>query len=201
MTAKTKAVRADCDFYPTPAWVTRSIVPYLGGHLPVDLIMRAAPLTFLEPAAGDGALIKAVIEMAPWAASAWSFCEIRPVAYQALAAAGHKPVGPDYLSAHPPKELYSVAITNPPFVLCEQFARKMRKEAHVVALLTRLNFLGSQKRAQWMREDTPSVYVLSKRPSFTGGGTDSTEYCWMIWSGEPKQRGDLVVLELPPEEE
>lgn len=53
--------------------------------------------------------------------------------------------------------------------------------SRVTAFLLRLNWLASQKRAFWLRKNTPSVYVLPKRPSFTGKGTDATDYCWAVW--------------------
>jgi hypothetical protein len=36
--------------------------------------------------------------------------------------------------------------------------------------------------------------VLPKRPSFTGGGTDATEYAWMVWG--PTRTGRLRILEV-----
>ena len=36
--------------------------------------------------------------------------------------------------------------------------------------------------ADWMRENTPCVFILPNRPSFTGNGTDAAEYGWFVWS-------------------
>lgn len=76
-------------------------------------------------------------------------------------------------------------ITNPPYNLAEQFIRKALtevKEDGLVVMLLRLNFLGSQKRASFFSEYMPhSVYIHSKRPSFTNKGTDSTEYAHFVW--------------------
>lgn len=73
-------------------------------------------------------------------------------------------------------------ITNPPFSLALEFLQKSLKESLSVYYLLRLNFLGSQKRKLFWQTNRPShVLVLSKRPSFTGGETDSTEYAWFCW--------------------
>ena len=48
-------------------------------------------------------------------------------------------------------------------------------------MLLRLNFLGSQGRATWLRADQPSFWLTPRRPSFINGRTDSIEYAWFIW--------------------
>ena len=58
-----------------------------------------------------------------------------------------------------------------------------------------MNFLGSQKRAAFMRAFPPDVYGLPRRPSFTGGGTDATEYAWLVWTPERNRpSGSLRIL-------
>jgi hypothetical protein len=48
--------------------------------------------------------------------------------------------------------------------------------------LLRLAFLEGQKRAPFWKAQPPySVSVLAKRPSFTGGGTDSAAYAFFEW--------------------
>jgi len=73
-------------------------------------------------------------------------------------------------------------ITNPPFSLEQEFITKSCKQAETVIMLLRLNYLGSITRHEWWKEYSPtSLYVLSKRPSFTGKGTDATDYAWFVW--------------------
>lgn len=51
-----------------------------------------------------------------------------------------------------------------------------------VAFLLRLAVLESAKRADWWRTRMPSyLYPIAKRPSFTGGSTDSCAYGWFVW--------------------
>lgn len=75
-------------------------------------------------------------------------------------------------------------ITNPPFSIALDFLEKSLKEAKTVVYLLRLNFLGSQKRKEFWQKNPPThLFTLSKRPSFTGKGTDATEYAWFVWDG------------------
>lgn len=92
--------------------------------------------------------------------------------------------GVDYFELEfPPLDLI---ITNPPFSLALEFLRKSLSEARTVVYLLRLNFLGSAKRREFWQAHPPShLYVLSRRPSFTGRGTDATEYAWFVWDRGP----------------
>jgi hypothetical protein len=73
-------------------------------------------------------------------------------------------------------------LTNPPFSLANEFIDHSVKHANTVFMLLRLNYLGSIKRYDWWVKNAPvALYVLSKRPSFTGSGTDATDYAWFVW--------------------
>jgi hypothetical protein len=88
-------------------------------------------------------------------------------------------------------------ITNPPFSVAIEFLEKSLKESKTVVYLLRLNFLGSQKRKKFWDINKPThLFVLSKRPSFTGGKTDSTEYAWFVWdrAGVFKRKEGVYVL-------
>ena len=81
--------------------------------------------------------------------------------------------------------LQDVIITNPPFSLAMEFLNKslaVTTEKGIVIMLLRLGFMASKKRYEFMKENPPTdLYILHKRPSFTGKGTDSQEYAWCIW--------------------
>lgn len=95
-------------------------------------------------------------------------------------------LGVDYLSTS--FDSVDLIITNPPFSLALPFLSKSLQEALTVIYLLRLNFLGSRKRRQFWADNPPThLYVLSSRPSFTGKGTDATEYAWFCWD-----RGDYM---------
>ena len=73
-------------------------------------------------------------------------------------------------------------VTNPPFSLAAEFIDHATKNANTVFMLLRLNYLASIKRYEWWKANPPvALYVLSKRPSFTGSGTDATDYAWFVW--------------------
>lgn len=73
-------------------------------------------------------------------------------------------------------------ITNPPFSHAKEFAEKALTEANVVVMLLRLSFLGSKGRKDFLTKNPPTtLIVLSPRPSFTGKGTDASEYAFFVW--------------------
>ena len=80
--------------------------------------------------------------------------------------------------------------TNPPFSLAQEFIEHSMMFAPTVIMLLRINFLGSQKRYDFWQQFPPDgLCILSKRPSFTGTGTDSIDYAWFIWSDIKKLHG------------
>jgi hypothetical protein len=85
------------------------------------------------------------------------------------------------LDSLPVTPYYRVVVTNPPFSQSLEFVEACLRRAPIVVMLLRLNWLASQKRNPFLREHTPSVYILPRRPSFTGTGTDATDYAWFVW--------------------
>jgi hypothetical protein len=180
------AERRTEDFYETPWSAIRDFLPTLARELPLGG-------HWLEPCAGDGAIVNYLNDADPDRASKtiWDLCELRPGAAEPLLRLAQRhpsvdmlTVGEDYLTWEAPRH-YDVAITNPPYKLAREVITKMRLEADFAVALVRLNFLGSLKRSHWFAGDEPDVYVLSQRPSFTEGGTDATEYAWMVWREHP----------------
>ena len=74
-------------------------------------------------------------------------------------------------------------VGNPPYTDAQEHvehALSLAKEG--VAFLLRLAFLESAKRHPFWQANPPyQVHILAKRPSFTGGGTDSAAYAFFIW--------------------
>lgn len=94
--------------------------------------------------------------------------------------------GVDYLTS--PLPFVELIVTNPPFTLAIEFLTKSLTHGLTIVYLLRLNFLGSKKRKPFFELNRPThLYVLSSRPSFTGSGTDATEYAWFVWD-----RGELM---------
>ena len=89
-------------------------------------------------------------------------------------------------------------ITNPPFNHAQEIIEKalldVVAEGEVIMLL-RLNFLGAQKRKQfWQNTPLKHIYVLSKRPCFINGKSDSIEYAWFIWQDGYEGKATIEVI-------
>ena len=60
-------------------------------------------------------------------------------------------------------------------------------------MLLRLPFLESNKRYEfWQNHPVNKLYILSKRPSFRGKGTDATAYAFFVWDNSSKQK--IIVI-------
>lgn len=170
------------DFFESPPWVVGAIYP----HLP-------ATSAVLDPCAGRGAILAEIGRLhagfSPCANLALLGLESNAdrakeavSGYVASSLANVHVVPGDALSLS--WERPSLVVMNPPFSQAETFVRKALSEVarggSVFALL-RLGFLASAKRRSFHRQHPCDVYVLSKRPSFTGGGTDASDYAWFCW--------------------
>lgn len=107
--------------------------------------------------------------------------------------------GQDYLQTQNEIKEYDLIITNPPFSLALEFLQKSLKEAKTVIYLLRLAFLESNKRKEFWnlnQHQLSHLFVLSKRPSFTGEGTDATAYGWFVFRGESimKRKNGIYVV-------
>ncbi len=83
-------------------------------------------------------------------------------------------------------------ITNPPYKLAQKFIEQGLPTVYCkLAVLVRLEFLASQKRNPFFKQNPPTkILVLSRRPSMppgelydpdkeARGGT--LDYCWIVW--------------------
>lgn len=180
-------VRNPHDYYGTPAWCVRRIVE--SGALPMGW-------RWLEPSAGDGAIIRAVNESARLRPG-WLACELRDECRAPLVATGAIVAIGDFLGEPQIAGRFACAILNPPFSDALAFVQRCLTVADTVCALLRLNWLEGDDRAPWLREHAPDVYVLPNRPSFTGEGTDATAYAWMVWPsgfGHDRIHGKISVL-------
>lgn len=94
--------------------------------------------------------------------------------------------GIDYLTTDYPR--FDCMITNPPFLLAQEFVEKAHKDADVIIMLLRLGFLESTRRKEfWDQYPVDHLITLSKRPSFTEDGkTDGAAYAFFIWDKQGK---------------
>jgi hypothetical protein len=189
-TNRTKGARVAGDFYATPEWCVHAIMP----HLPIGSI--------LDPCAGDGAIFRGVRSWRELPATVvpkfWAL-EIDATRRDALHDLATPPrtflVDALSVSSWPAADL---TLTNPPYLRAEAFVRRALDEVRhgaTVAMLLRLNFLEGQARAALHREHPADVYVLPRRPSFTGKGTDATGYGWFCWG--PGRGNRWSILDVP----
>lgn len=175
--ARQKSPRLPLDGYYTPDEVAGSLTC----RLVADGFWRGGSV--LEPSAGKGAFIRAaggVLSPKPERVSAVDICAER------LRDARDAPATwacSDFLDFYTGADLI---LGNPPFNDAEAHVRhalSLRPPFGCVAFLLRLAFLESKQRLPFWREHPASkVYVLSERPSFTGGRTDSAAYGFFVWA-------------------
>lgn len=127
----------------------------------------------------------------------WIFAE--PCKGEASAIYRHLPEGSEYCELAEGKDYLKsqwetkpdCIITNPPFSLAMEFLIKSFKEADVCIYLLKLAFLETVGRHDFNKEHPPTnLIILSRRPSFVGGGTDKAAYAWYIY--DPKQKLGLT---------
>lgn len=83
--------------------------------------------------------------------------------------------------AHRPSGAVAV-VGNPPYRGWEAHAEAAIQCAPVVAMLLRSAATSGGERAEWWAAHPHAEkWELSERPSFTGGGTDSSDYCVIVW--------------------
>jgi hypothetical protein len=173
------------DFYRTPGWVTRLILPYLPQN----------SSKILEPCAGEGAILRTLRQHYP--DSKLFGIEIDPLRHQSLRdqeICDHTWCA-DLLTFSYFKA--DLIITNPPFSIILEIAQHclmLAKENNgTVVLLGKLSYLATHRRYRFHKENPCDVYVLSQRPSFTEGGTDrAIEYGWFVY--HPDCEGKIKVL-------
>lgn len=196
------------DFYATPAWCVEAIVPHVAKALSVrdrNNGKRPTPesWTIVDAGAGDGAICNTVrralrqshvfgVEIDPAKAIA---------APQSITSDVAQIVTGDWLTDGWTSEDDDIdaVVMNPPFSQAREFVERaleiVRPRGGVVFALLRLGWMAGKCRASFHADNPSDVYVLSRRPSFTGGGTDSTDYAWFAWRNRSVGPGSWRVLD------
>lgn len=154
-------VRDPEDHYVTPSWAVDAILP----HLPLAGVV-------VDAGCGAGGIL---LRLAPRAHRAdiigIELNEDRAASAVTRAAAFHNVTirRENFLTTDIPDGA-NLVISNPPFRLAHDFAIRAleltRETAGAVALLLRLDWLGTKQRAAFHREHPSDVYVLPRRPAF-----------------------------------
>jgi len=152
-------VREVNDHYDTPAYTTRSLLGVHTINYPV-----------MEPCAGNLAIVKML-----------DGGKVHTMDINEDMSTDHHG---DYLKQKGVPKVNTI-ITNPPFNIALEIIEKALKDVAdggEVIMLLRLNFLGAQKRKKfWQSAPLKNIYVLTKRPCFINGKSDSIEYAWFVF--------------------
>lgn len=209
-------IRLKDDTYETPPWAFHWFEDEFKKVVSDEM---SFPRRILEPGAGTGNLVGELHRVYPDAEIVG--VEKRPECEPFLREAGAKTVIIDdftnllmgnweTLLDHR-EEPFDLVFGNPPYggkksdptygiwmKFVERGMSLLGKNGMLVFLL-RLAVLETKDRNRWIRNNTPDVYVLPRRPNFTGGsGSDATAYAWMMWKKkwwETGKHGKIMVLE------
>lgn len=175
MSATNRGVkRKPYDFYATPKDVVENLLNNIDLNLYGDHV--------LEPSAGNGNIVEVFKNHYP--NKKITSLEIRPEEYQNLISNSEEVIIDDFLTTNKLKT-YDIIIGNPPYSQAQEFVKRaleLLKDNGVLIFLLRTAFLESKLRYKfWQEHPVSGLYTLSRRPSFTGKGTDATSYSWFIW--------------------
>jgi len=152
----------------------------------VAALQIRSPLFVVEPSVGGGAFARAAnawwpqayvhgVDIDP-AAPGFTDCSDPDPDVRAWSAEVAEDIR---LSAGRPIDL---VVGNPPYNQALDHVRIALEASGATGMLLRLGFLAGQKRrAFWDAHPPFAVHVLSRRPSFTEGGTDASEYAFYEW--------------------
>lgn len=165
------AERRTNDAYATPRWCVDALLDAIAGSDKLRDVGEWADV--LDPCCGDGAILTAITDR---------YSEVRPHGVDLMERAGPSfAYVADWLTyeweAEPWPQRTRI-VTNPPYRLAADFVRRALMKVHGGWWLLRLPFLGSDRSRRDLWPFLREVLVLTPRPSFTGGGTDATEYAW-----------------------
>lgn len=174
----TSGQRRPHDYYATPRWAVRAMMPYL--------LDRIAPGRgyILEPGCGHGAVA------VPLADAGFKVLgvDIRPEAVAEVNGLGRSTLRAELcnlLIQDPigmPRPL--AAVGNPPFKHAQAFVERclsMIAQQGLVCFLLPVSFLATTGRIEFWRRNPADLLVLDRRPDFTGGGGANAEYAWYQW--------------------
>ena len=177
MSSTQQPKREGPDFYPTPTWCTEALlsdwsIPDSNNDL------------LLDPCCGKGA----ILEIARASGFRTAGIEIQAVLAEQVSPDAKMVTVADALTIDWPE--CDLVVTNPPFNSAMRFVAKAVEHLRVgkcgrVAMLLRQAFISSKARQAFHLANPSRFLPLSRRPSFTGKGTDSCDYAWFVWGDRP----------------
>lgn len=178
-------VRKPYDFYSTPIDCIENLLNN------IDLSNYGNSV--LEPSAGNGNICKIFKQYYP--NKDLTAVELREEEFNSLCKLDIDDVIID--SFYNIRDRFDIIIGNPPYSEAQEFIEhsfELLNDNGILLFLLRTNFLESKKRYEfWKKYPLSRLYTLSKRPSFTGKGTDATSYSWFIWEKSTNKQEIRVI--------
>lgn len=178
--------RKPYDFYATPVDVVENLLRN------IDLNIYGNKV--LEPSAGNGNIVSVVNKLYP--NKKITSLEIRDEEYNNLFSCSNEVILDDFLKTNKLNK-YDIIIGNPPYSQAKEFVEKsldLLEDDGILIFLLRTSFLESKSRYEfWQEHPLSGLYTLSKRPSFTGHGTDATSYSWFIWDKSTNNQSIKII--------
>lgn len=176
----------ESEYYPTPSYCVHALLRAIdeGSGPPIR------DGEWVEPAVGDGAIVRAVEAVRPgvcWIASDIRTTEGALSLYREMPGRFTCTIG-DFMDASCERRPWlpeepAVLLTNPPFSLGLGFARRGIEICEDVILLLPMSFFETEERAAFLRAHPPGIYPLARRPRFIAGSSgDSRQYAWWRWA-------------------
>lgn len=179
----------ELDYFPTPPWATRAVVPFLR-----ELDPRFDRAVVWEPACGGGHMAEPLREFGLDVRAS----DVFDHGYGRMAGLC------DFLDPQL-DALTDWTVTNPPFVHGVAFARQaLRLSRRGVALLVRAQFLESLERYELFAERPPRLVLqYAERVPMVKGRWDpkarsATAYCWVIWTNPAPLKPVTHLAWIPP---
>lgn len=177
------------DDFPTPRWATRA----LAEHVLAPYNLKSA--SCWEPTCGRGYMAATLAEYFRSVRSS----DIAPFGFGTQL---------DFLATSPDSidaiDRPDWIVTNPPFRLAEEFARRALRLADVgTAMLVRTGFIeGAGRYERLFRDNPPAIFAqFVERVPILRGRVDATastatSYCWLVWVKSASLNPEL--LWIPP---
>lgn len=147
------------------------------------------PTYLLEPGCGGGAFLRAMREV--WPKAHLLGIDIAPACDGPGLVQKRDFFRPEFAAG-----VSDAAIGNPPFDLAEKFVRRgleVVSKGGYVAFLLRITFLAGKGRVPLYREHPLWAFQpIAGRPSFTGGGSDPSEYGVFVWKKGHQGEGRIL---------
>jgi len=187
------------DHYATPEWCIHPMADALYNIIAQDTFIH--PFYLCDIGAGDGRI--ADICKKKLASKIKTHCLLIDLVQAKTTPKGCRWLIKDFMKLNldklfTNKYMPKLFVSNPPFSASNKIVFKTVEylntcQTGLAVFLLRVNWLGSTTRSTWLQANPPQkLLVVTPRPSFTGKGTDASEYAWFMWSTSNMNLGNVI---------